>query len=212
MDSTPAISDMKRLSVVVASQESEATIAKCLTSLDRQRADGSVEIIVVDNSSDSSSQIVAQRFPGVKLVKVPGSFLIPELWAQGLARAIGGVIAFTTAHCIPDARWLSEIMRHHETEHAAIGGAIENMRPSTLTQWAIYFARYAPYMLPFAPHSVDQIPGDNASYKRSILDADLIKDGFWETDVNHRLRQRGHSLLLTPFSTSLALCTSVVTG
>ncbi len=188
------------ISVVIASQDSAATVAECLTSLERQRTNSEAEIIVVDNSSDGSAHIIERQFPSVDLVKVAGPCLIPELWAQGAARATGRVIAFITAHGIPDREWLSEIARRHESGYAGIGGAIENKRPSSVTQWAIYFTRFAPFMLPFSSHPVGQIPGDNAAYKRFVLEecADLIKKGFWDTDVNNWLRMRGHGLLLTP--------------
>jgi glycosyltransferase involved in cell wall biosynthesis len=191
---------MKALSVIVASQNAEATIMDCLASLERQNTSGATEIIVVDNSSDRTPWIVEENFRGVRLIKSDDRLLIPELWARGAEQAAGEIIAFTTAHCIPDSEWLSQTLRHHELEYAAVGGAIENTRPASLIQWAVYFCRYAAYMLPFLPHAVEQVPGDNASYKRSVPEkyADLIKTGFWETVINHRLRNDGHSLLLTP--------------
>jgi glycosyltransferase involved in cell wall biosynthesis len=191
---------MKSLSVVVASQDCAATIGECLASLRRQRGDGPIEIIVVDNSSDGSARIVERQSPGAELIKVSHPSLVPELWARGASRAAGDVVAFTTGHCIPQADWMSEILRHHASGDAGIGGAIENRRPSSISQWATYFARFTPFMLPFPQRPADQIPGDNASYKRFVLEAcaDLIKDGFWETDVNIRLRAGGHSLLLAP--------------
>lgn len=191
---------MTDLSVVVASQDAEATIGECLSSLEAQNQSGAVEIIVVDNSRDRSAQIVATRFPDIQLFKVSAPSLIPELWARGVEHAAGEVVAFTTAHCIPDSSWIKEILRHRESTYAGVGGAIENLQPAPLLQWAIYFCRYSGYMLPFSVHPVAQIPGDNAAYKRWILKeyADLIKTGFWETVVNDQLRKEGHALLLTP--------------
>lgn len=191
---------MKALSVIVASQNAETTIEKCLSSLQLQNRDNGTEIIVVDNSTDRSAQIAEKKFPDVQLIKIPDPRLIPELWAVGLARASGEVVATTTAHCIPDAQWISEVLRQHESTYAGIGGAIENVQPASPIHWAVYFCRYTPYMLPFSPHPVEQIPGDNGSYKRWVLEecANLIKDGFWETVVNAQLRKDGHSLLLTP--------------
>lgn len=191
---------MKELSVIVASQNARATIAGCLSSLLRQTAGGEAEIIVVDDSHDGTARIVETVFGDVRLVKTGEPSLVPELWARGAERAAGKIVAFTTAHHVPDARWVSETLRHHRSGYAAVGGAIENLEPSSVAQWAIYFLRYTPYMPPFPPHRATQVAGDNASYKRWVLDeyADLIREGFWETVVNDRLRQDGHSLLLTP--------------
>ncbi len=191
---------MTDLSIVVASQDAEATIGECLSSLEAQNQNGAVEIIVVDNSRDRSAKIVAKRFSSIQLFQVSAPSLIPELWARGAKHATGEVVAFTTAHCIPDSAWVKEILRHHESTYAGVGGAIENLQPAPLIQWAIYFCRYSGYMLPFSAHTVAQIPGDNAAYKRWILKeyADLIKTAFWETVVNDRLLKEGHALLLTP--------------
>jgi glycosyltransferase involved in cell wall biosynthesis len=190
---------MTVLSIVIASQDAEATIAECLTSLERQVTDGATEIIVVDNSRDRSARI-AESFHNVQLVTVPGRALIPELWGLGAERARGKVVAFTTAHGIPDPNWVAETLRHQASTHAGVGGAITNAEPSSTVQSAIYFCRYTGYMLPFAAHAVDQIPGDNASYKRRVLEdyAGLIKTGFWENVINDHLRRSGQTLWLTP--------------
>lgn len=190
---------MKDLSIVVASQNASTTIAGCLEALELQNHNGAAEIIVVDNSRDRSAQIVKERFRRVRALEVSGARLIPELWAHGAEEATGNIVAFTTAHCIPDAEWIAQLVRHHQLDFAGVGGAIENRQPSSLTQWAVYFCRYSGYMPPFVPHAAPQIPGDNGSYKRWVLEqyADLTTAGFWETVINDRLRRDGHALLLT---------------
>ncbi len=195
---------MTALSVVVASQNARDSLARCLSSLSAQ-TDGRngaevTEIIVVDGSSDGSGDMVEAGFSGVALVRVEGPSLVPHLWAEGARRASGDVVAFTTAHFVPDDRWIRQTLERHDSDYAAVGGAIENGRRSSLTQWAVFFCRYAGYMLPFGLHQVRQVPGDNASYKRWVLDeyADLIRDGFWETNVNNRLADDGHALLMDP--------------
>ncbi len=184
----------------MASQNAEATVAKCLASLERQNRDGLVEVIVVDNSRDATARIVENAFTYVQLIKISEPLLIPQLWAEGAKRASGKVIAFTTAHFVPDDHWVQETVGHHLSEYAAIGGVIENAQPASLTQWGVYFCRYASYMLPFSPHLVQQVPGDNASYKQWVLEkyAHLIKEGFWETIVNDQLTKDGYTLLMTP--------------
>ncbi len=190
----------KELSAIIASQNAEGTIEACLSSLEGQNADGLAEIIVVDNSRDGTARIVEERFRDVKLIKVSEPSLVPQLWTEGAKRASGKIIAFTTAHCVPGADWLSQNLHHHQAEYAAVGGAIENAEPASVVQWAVYFCRYAPFMPPFSAHQVGQVAGDNASYKAWVLEkyAGLIKSGFWEAVVNDQLCKDGHSLLLTP--------------
>lgn len=188
------------LSVVVASRGTDGPLAACLSSLTRQNTDGGIEIIVADNSPARPTPSIEKRFPGIRVVHIPGRVLVPELWARGAGAATGRAIAFTTADFIPAADWVAEIRRHHALGYGAVGGVIENSPRSSTVQWAVYFSRYAAYMPPFEPHAATQIAGDNASYERWALEhcADLIRNGFWEHPVNDRLRRDGHVLLLTP--------------
>ncbi len=55
-------------------------------------------------------------------------------------------------------------------------------------------------MPPGSPGFIDEIPGDNAAYRRAALQECQaeIKDGFWETLVHVRLRANGQKLLWVP--------------
>ena len=188
------------ISVIVAAQNADATIEESLSSLEEQNDRGVAEIIVVDNSQNGTAELVGNRFPSARVIKVAEPKLIPQLWAIGAQAARGRIIAFTTAHFVLDKRWIAETLHHHQSNYAAVGGTIENTESASPAQWAVYFCRYYRYMLPFTQHLVRQVPGDNASYKRWVLEEypDLIEDGFWETNVNNQLFDDGHALLLTP--------------
>lgn len=188
------------LSVVVGSQNAKHTIVECLTSIERQVVDKSVEIIVADYSNDGTTEIIETKFPRVKLLQFAKPMLIPELWGAGVSRCSGEVIAITTAHCIPAQDWISEIMKAHKSSYAAVGGAIECEEGVSLVDWAIYFCRYTPYMKPFSAGVMQEVPGDNASYKRKALTGckGLLEDGFWETVINARLRSDGMLLFSSP--------------
>jgi hypothetical protein len=51
-------------------------------------------------------------------------------------------------------------------------------------------------MLPFSPHECLELPGDNATYKRAVLEQarETYQAGFWEPDVHRELERRGASL------------------
>lgn len=188
------------VSVIVGSHNARATIEPCLVRLLGQRAGDDVEIVVSDNSTDGTTDIVRRGFPEAKLVLSPPSALIPELWTAGIRQSHGGIVALTTAHCVPAKDWIAAIRAAHETEAAAVGGAIESDEGSALVDWAIYFCRYSQFMLPFLAGFVPEVAADNASYKRIHLDpcADAWRDGFWEPAVHARLRRAGLTLWLTP--------------
>lgn len=188
-----------KLSVVVASQNARAGIEACLAALEAQRTEG-VEIVVVDNSTDGTAEIIKERFPGVRLILEPPSALIPELWEAGIRQSTGEIVAITTAHCVPGKDWITRIIQAHEAPTPAIGGAVENEGSSGLVDWAVYFCRYSRYMLPFPEGPVLEIPGDNASYKRVSIDRcrEVWRHGFWEPAVHAELRKAGLELWLVP--------------
>lgn len=189
-----------KLSVVVGSQNARQTIVECLTSIERQVVNESVEIVVADYSTDGTAEIIQTKFPRVKLIKFKKPMLIPELWGAGISRCCGEIIAITTAHCIPARDWVSKMLKAHNSSYAAVGGAIECMHEVSIVDWAIYFCRYTPYMKPFSAGIVQEVPSDNASYKRTALEGckDLWKDGFWETVINAKMRRDGMMLFSSP--------------
>lgn len=189
-----------KLSVVIGSQNARSSIGECLIVLENQRNGREVEIIVVDNSEDGTSEIVGERFPYIKLIKSPESNLIPELWEIGINQSSGEIVTITTAHFVPRDNWIEEILKAHETSCVGVGGAIENDVSSGLVGWAIYFCRYSSYMLPFSEAIVKDFAGDNASYKRWALDRckHVRRSGFWEPFVHAELRKDGLELLMTP--------------
>lgn len=189
-----------RLSVVVGSQNAYHTIEECLSSIEKQMSPECAELIVADYSTDGTTGIIQTKFPEVKLITFTKPKLIPELWGAGISKCTGDIVAFTTAHCIPDKKWISEILKVHDAPYAAVGGAIECSDEAAIVEWAVYFCRYSPYMKPFSAGMVQEVPGDNASYKKYALDGckELWKDGFWETVINAKLRRDGEQLFSSP--------------
>lgn len=193
-------SETPKLSVVVASQNARHSVGDCLRALEKQQNNGNLEIVVVDNSTDTTREIIEREFPSVKLVKAPTEKLIPELWGIGIKESAGEFVALTTSHFVASEDWTSEILKAQQQPHAGIGGAIENEEHAGVVSWAVYFCRYSPYMLPFGQTEVKDFAADNASYKRRDLERvkDSMRDGFWETFVHKEMLRQGMSLLKTP--------------
>jgi glycosyltransferase involved in cell wall biosynthesis len=189
-----------RISVVVASHNAGPNIADCLKVINASSFQRETEIIVVDNSKDGTDAIIQREFPSVKLVRCDQGKLIPELWEIGIVCSRGDIVALTSAHCIPAKNWINEILQAHQDPYEGIGGAIENDSRGGWISWAIYFCRYSSYMLPFSARVVSDFAADNASYKRSALDAcrSARQQGFWETFIHAEMARMGAKLLLMP--------------
>src|SRR5262245_44265238 len=115
-----------RLSVVIASHNARASIEECLATLAAQAEPAHAEIIVVDKSTDGTTDVTPSQSPRLKLGVKPRSALIPELWSAGIRQSGGEIVAITTAHFIPDRSWLAQISHAHRDGQVAVGGAIEN--------------------------------------------------------------------------------------
>lgn len=175
------------LSVVIATTALESSLRCCLAALESQR--DRIQLIVV--GAEPSSEAVRAEFPWAEFHHISGA-LVPELWREGIARARGRIVALTIGQMVPASNWVESILLAHQ-EHDAVGGAIDpghDLRPS---DWAEFFCRYARDMAPFEPNDRDDLPGDNASYKRNLLveEWEHLRDGFWEPVIHPILRHRG---------------------
>ncbi len=183
------------LTVVVGARASEPSPAACLAALEAQMG-GHVEVILVEDAE------TAQPVPaGMRRVTRSGG-LVPELWAEGVRLARGELVGLLAATVVPDPDWVARTIELHgaEADLAGIGGAIEPGSHLGLADWAVYFLRYAPYMLPLLDPDGLEVPGDNASYRAAALAgvADHYRQGFWEPAVHRALRSGGERLAMRP--------------
>ena len=143
------------------------------------------------DSSAGDELIVEEGEPGV---------LVPTLWARGMARARGDVIALTLGSMTPDPGWERALRETLVADLAGVGGAIEPDSSMTRLDWAIHLCRYSSYLLPFPERDVKDLPGDNAAYRRVSIEPlrDTWESGFWETEVDAAILAGGGRLRVTP--------------
>ena len=109
--------DRPLVSVVIVSHNVEGPLVECLRSLDVERANGPLEVILVDNDSrDETAYTVATRFPWVRL--------IVNAQNRGFSRGVNEGLRFATGEFVlvlnPDtvvppgtiARVVRELERH----------------------------------------------------------------------------------------------------
>src|SRR3954471_429281 len=90
-----------RISFVVPVRNDAEGLRRCLASI---RAQGDVEIVVVDNGSSDGSVDVARTF-GAKVIELPGA-PVSTLRNRGVATSGGDFIAFVDADMQLGAGWL----------------------------------------------------------------------------------------------------------
>jgi hypothetical protein len=134
-------------------------------------------------------------------MEMAGRRSVPQLRAEGIRAARGQLVAITEDHCLFSPGWVAGcIQAHAARDAAAVGGPVENGRTGGLLDWAIYFSRYAGSMPPVARGAAAALAGNNACYKRAVLEphAALFAEGFWENNFHRELLDRGYVLWLEP--------------
>lgn len=177
------------LSIVLAAPRAEGSPAARLQSLYPQLPP-EVEVILV-----GEEPLLLEPAPQVRRCAASG--LVPQLWAEGIKRARGRIVAFLGTSVVPGLDWVERTLEAHDHGIVAFGGPVEPSPALGLGDWAIYLCHYSAYMLPL-PDGQAEIAGDNASYDADVLRSysDLYRDGFWEPFVHAAMRRDGHRLVL----------------
>jgi glycosyltransferase involved in cell wall biosynthesis len=188
-----------RLTVVIASTDS-TDLKECLNSLEDQTKEEKVEIIVAASCGDDSLQASIAEHPKVRLIRCPPNSTLPHLLGTAIARSTGDIIAVTDSACTLDARWISAILAAHEASYPVVGGAVEAVRYGSLVDWAAYFCEYGQFMRPLREGIVNEVPGNNISFKRATLQhgQEFVCNGFWKTYWCRALQQGGIALISMP--------------
>ncbi len=189
------------LSVVIASVNGPDYLDACLAALTRQRGSVSSEIVVADSYGPATAELVAQKYPDVRLYSFAERLTIPELRAAAIAHSRGDLVVMTEDHCVPAEDWYARIVEAHQQHSAvAIGGTIENAAVDRMVDWAAFLCEYSSFVGPLPAGVVHDIPGPNVAYKRAALEQmqDLLDEGRWETFLHARLEERGFELYRDP--------------
>lgn len=185
-----------KLSIVIAAWNGAEALRRCLISLEKQIE--AAEVIAVSNFSVEDLESDS-RFSYVKFIELAAEMTVPQLRSRGINLAHGEIIALSEDHCFFDKDWCQDIRKAHESNNAAVGGAIENADGSRALDWAVYFFDYGKYMPPNQTGESETLSGFNTSYKKEVLDElwEIYADGFFEIFFNEELKKRGHKLFLT---------------
>lgn len=189
-----------KVSVIVASFNAIDTINGCLSALADQECDEPFEVVVIDSSSDGTAD-VARRFAGVALHTFADRKFPGEARNLGAARSEGEILAFTDADCVPDPRWVREILEAHRRSDPVIGGTIDNANPESRVGWAYFFCELNQWMPGTPAGYMDDIPTGNLSVKRWAFDRyGPFLEGTYSSDTafNWRIAEDGHRPLFVP--------------
>jgi succinoglycan biosynthesis protein ExoA len=199
------------ISAVVATYNEERHIEACLRGLCAQvELPGDLEIIVVDgNSTDRTAEIVrvlAASDNRIRLVPNPGRYQV-YAWNLGTRESRGQYVAFCSAHTEYAEDYFARCYEAQLRTGAANVGGVQTPIGEGLIGGAVALAMQSPFGVGNAQFRyakkeqfVDIVFGD--FFEKSVL---LAMGGYDESipfnedsEFNYRLRQAGHSILLSP--------------
>ena len=165
---------------------------------------GSFETIVVDDgSTDFTKEIVAEKFPDVRLLSIPPSGLSAAR-NIGAEAATGEILAFTDDDCEPDREWLVRLSKAFlDSEISAAGGP--NLPPPARSpmEAVIRSAPGAPSHVLFDDTHAEHLPGCNIAVRRNAFDViggfdPIFRTAGDDVDFCWRLSDAGHRLGFVP--------------
>jgi glycosyltransferase involved in cell wall biosynthesis len=187
--------DAPVLSAIVISRDDEDRIERALGSVVAQEMPEPFEVICVVSGTDRTAEIVRERFPQVRLVKLDRPALPGEARNAGVRVARGDFVSFPGSHTELPPGSLAARLRAHQEGHAMVTGSMRN-GTHTRAGWASYFLDHSSSM-PGRPSGRLGGPPAHCSYVR-----DLIPEAGWfaedmrageDTIMNTELWRRGRS-------------------
>lgn len=201
---TPATTDESvDISVIIPAYHGAATIAACLTSVQRAAEGRRAEIIVVESSGDRCSEIVREQFPDVTLVLSPTRLSAGAARNRGVAMARGRLMFFVDQDCVVPHDWIAALEKHFaDPATGGAGGSLGILNPESLTGCGVYFLEFFRHFPQDRPplRNRNFLLGCNSAYRPELLRDGGFPDQTLGEDVllSHQMRQQGFKLAYDP--------------
>jgi GT2 family glycosyltransferase len=191
------------ISVIVPVYNGERLIADCLAQLTRQAAEvGSVEIIVVDDCSNDRTVEVAHRYHSVKVVQHTRNVGPAAARNTGVENAVGNIILFTDADCVPGDNWIAEMTAPFYRDARVVGvKGVYRTRQSELAARFVQLEYQDKYDKMRGTETIDFIDTYSAGYRRNVF---LEFGGFdcrfpvacaEDVELSFRMAKRGYRMV-----------------
>jgi hypothetical protein len=190
------------LSVILVADDTFEPLRRTMRALAAQTVRDRLEIVVVCPSEDSLGLIEAETagFHSVRVIEIVGLETTSRARAAGIRAARAPVVALGEDHAFPEPGWAEAMIEAHKQRWVGVGPALINANPGVVS-WIAIVMGYGRWVEPVTGGSIDDIPGHNSSWKRSLLleyGTELESMLTAPTFLNWDLRAKGYELYLEP--------------
>lgn len=189
------------MSVIITTGPGYESIRTTIKHLKKQTVKESLEIIIISPAIEWSAGVEAEfkDFYGTILIEADIDTELYDTWVTAVRRSNAPVVVFGENHAFPEPEWAEALIEAHKGPWAAVGCVIKNVNPDSVNSRAQLYMTYGPYTEPVESGEINDLPGHNTSYKRSILldYGDELRNLLIRTNILHMdLRARGYRLYM----------------
>ncbi len=189
------------VSVIIACRNAKPTIGRCLESLRRQRTKLPYEVIVADSSTDGTDELIAARYPEVRLLHSELRMWPGDARNMALKEARGETVLFIDADCEASPDWIESAAGALEGWRGTVGGEIAQAEPAGVTEWAAYFCEFSHWMPGTLEGEVFEVPTCNMGVRMDVLrEAGPFLEGVYcsDSELHWRLKRMGRRTRFAP--------------
>jgi glycosyltransferase involved in cell wall biosynthesis len=194
-------------SIIIPAYNAEKMLGRCLESLEKQTVSKQLyEILVVNDGSVDNTAKVAASYPGVKVInqKNQGPAAARN---YGAKEALGRIILFTDADCVPNTDWLEQMTVPFEMDPTVVGvKGIYRTDQKSLAARFVQLEYEDKYRLLTRTKYIDFIDTYSAAYKRDIFlffggfDLNFRRAANEDVDLSYRISNKGHRMMFNPMA------------
>ncbi len=189
------------MSVIITTIGGYESVSTVIEHLKKQTVADRLEVIIVSPSMrlTDAEETELKHFNNSIIMEADLDNGLYNAWVDAVNESRAPIVAFGENHAFPVPQWAEALIEAHKGPWAAVGSVIRNANPDSLNSWAQLYMTYGRYTEPVESGEINDLPGHNTSYKRSILldYGDELRFMLIRTNIMHMdLRARGYRLYM----------------
>lgn len=159
------------MSAIITTGDAKFLRSQAFEALKSQTIATRMEVVILQYVQDGRTDdpCPPEAGPAVREIAMERGDSFASARCKGIQHARGVVVAILEDHCIPEPDWAQQLLEAHGESKRVVGYAFTNGSPDTYCYRSFFLAEYGMWMHPASKGPVDNLPGNNVSYKREDL-------------------------------------------